>query len=230
MTSLSRINPFTDPRLAAQYDPWYADRLGATMDRLQKQLVLRMAAPCPGECALDVGTGTGNYACTLARRGLQVIGVDPSAAMLGIARRKAEPVTWQLGAAENLPYRDASFPLVISVTALEFVRDVGQALAEMYRVLKPGGRLVVGTLNARGPWGEFYGRLALDPASPFHHARLLTAEAFTQELGRLGTVSWSSAGFVPPSGRGLRVASILERWGRTFCRSQGALLVGRVNK
>jgi ubiquinone/menaquinone biosynthesis C-methylase UbiE len=230
MTLHPAVNPFEDVRTAQEYDPWYAERLGATVDRLQKALVLKMARPRPGERALDVGTGTGNYAGALAARGLEVTGIDPSGAMLAEARAKPQPVTWLQGAAESLPCEDGSYDLVVSVTALEFMADPRLALGEMYRVLRPGGRMVVGTLNARGPWGELYARLGQDPASPYHYATLYTAERFEALLAALGDVRWSSAVFVPPSGRGLAVAGLLETMGRTFRRDQGALLVGRVNK
>jgi ubiquinone/menaquinone biosynthesis C-methylase UbiE len=223
-------NPFEDVRTANAYDPWYAERLGAAVDRLQKALVMRLARPRPGEHALDVGTGTGNYACALAARGLRVTGLDPSEAMLAVARSKPQPVSWQQGAAEDLPYQEGSFDLVVSVTALEFMADPGRALAELFRVLAPGGRMVVGTLNAAGPWGELYARLGQDPASPFHDARLSSAASFVAALSLFGPVRWSSAVFVPPSGRGLALAGLCERWGQAFERDRGALLVGRVDR
>lgn len=230
MTPSSRINPFRDTRVAQEYDPWYADRLGATVDRLQKALVFRMARPRAGERALDVGTGTGNYACALARLGLRVTGIDASEAMLSVARAKPEPVTWQQGSAEHLPYEDASFHLVISVTALEFFTDPAPAISEMVRVLAPGGRLVVGTLNARGPWGEMYAAVGRDPASPFHYARLYTSEDLLALLAPYGPVTWCSAVFVPPTGKGLALAGIRERFGQALQRDRGALLVGRIDK
>jgi len=230
VTSSSRTNPFRDTRVAQEYDPWYADRLGATVDRLQKALVLKLARPRAGERALDVGTGTGNYACALARLGLRVTGIDASEAMLSVARAKREPVTWQQGDAEHLPFEDASFHLVVTVTALEFFADPEHAIGEMVRVLAPGGRLVVGTLNARGPWGEMYAAVAKDPASPFHHARLYTSEELITLLAPYGPVSWSSAVFVPPTGKGLAFAGIRERFGQALQRDRGALLVGRIDK
>lgn len=170
MTSPSRINPFRDTRVAREYDPWYADPIGATVDRLQKALVFRIAQPRAGERALDVGTGTGNYACALARLGLRVTGIDASEAMLSVARAKPEPVMWQQGSAEHLPCEDASFRLVISVTALEFFADPERAIAEMVRVLAPGGGWwwARSTPEDRGarcmhPWARIRPRLSTTP-------------------------------------------------------------------
>jgi ubiquinone/menaquinone biosynthesis C-methylase UbiE len=188
VTGGSRPNPFEDLRTAGTYDAWYAERLGATVDSLQKSLVMRLARPLPGERALDVGTGTGNYACALAAHGLRVTALDASEAMLSVARHKPQTVDWQQGTAEDLPYEQGSFGLVVSVTALEFMADPGRALQEMFRVLAPGGRMVVGTLNAAGPWGELYARRAQDPASPFYSARLFSAASFVQALSTLGSL------------------------------------------
>jgi ubiquinone/menaquinone biosynthesis C-methylase UbiE len=230
-----RANPFENPAHARSYDPWYETPLGAAMDRAQKRLVWRLARPVPGETALDVGTGTGQYACELAHRGLHVTGRDPSEAMLAVARAKGCQVAWEHGSAESLPYEDGRFDLVLSVTALEFMADRERALAEMWRVTASGGRLVIGTLNAASPWGRLYAQLAQDEATAFYGARLLTPVQFLALLARLGRVQWgsghcSSAGFLPPSGQGLAWAGAREAWGRRFRRRQGALLVGRVDK
>ena len=233
-TDSDRHNPFAQPEHAQGYDVWYATPLGAAMDRAQKSLVWQLAQPKAGESALDVGTGTGNYACELAQRGLQVVGRDPSEAMLAVARQKPCDVTWERGVAEELPYADGRFDLVLSVTALEFMADPEQALAEMVRVAKPGGRVVIGTLNTASPWGALYAQQAADPASPFYGANLYTPERFAVLLshasnGHSTSARWSSAGFVPPSGRYLAWADLLEAWGRRFRKRQGALLVGRID-
>lgn len=104
------------------------------------------AAIGPGQRVLDVGCGTGVLARAAAERvgpqGL-VVGLDPNAQMLAVARRKPSGVVWQSGAAEALPFDDASFDAVVSQFALMFVESTSVAIAEMLRVLRPGGRLAV---------------------------------------------------------------------------------------
>ena len=225
-----RYNPFTAPALAASYDAWFETPLGRVVDRLERDLIYRLARPRAGERALDVGTGTGHYACELARRGLRVVGCDPSAAMLQEARAKGAPVTWQEGRAEALPFADGTFDLVLAVTTLEFVEEPQRALAEMVRVAAPGGRVVVATLNAVSSWGRAYLAEAQRQETPFRYAHLLTPGEFLALLRPFGRPRWSSAVFIPPSGRGLAWADLLEGLGRTFARGRGALLVGRIEK
>lgn len=224
------VNPFADKMQAADYDSWYETSLGRMADRLQGALVERMAQPRSGERVLDVGTGTGHYAVRLAARGLHVAGVDASESMLALARAKTAAVEWRQAEAEHLPFPDDSFDLVLAVTLLEFVPDPLQALAEMRRVAAPGGRLVLGVLNAHSVWGRFYRAQAQQMETPFRHAHLFTPAEFVTMLRHFGSVRWCSALFVPPSGRGLWAASLLEWLGRWFWRGHGALLVGRIDR
>ncbi|MCL8209143.1 MAG: class I SAM-dependent methyltransferase [Actinomycetia bacterium] len=111
----------------------------------------RALAVRPGQRVLDVGCGTGVVTRDLARdagpRG-EVVGLDPSVGMLAAARRAprhpaAAPIQWVEGYGENLPFPDASFDRVTAQFSLRNMMDWRRGLAEMRRVLRPGGRLVV---------------------------------------------------------------------------------------
>jgi demethylmenaquinone methyltransferase/2-methoxy-6-polyprenyl-1,4-benzoquinol methylase len=97
----------------------------------------------PGARALDVATGTGDLAIELARRGAEVTGLDFSEPMLELARRKAPGIEWVRGNALELPYGDGEFDAVTVGFGARNFADLGQGLAEMARVAKPGGRVVV---------------------------------------------------------------------------------------
>jgi ubiquinone/menaquinone biosynthesis C-methylase UbiE len=224
------LNPFVQSAVAAEYDAWFTTPMGRVVDTLEKRLIMRLAWPVAGERALDVGTGTGHYACELAWRGLQVTGLDPSVSMLQIAGAKSSSVTWQDGSAASLPYAEGSFDLVLSVTALEFMPDPIQAVSEMMGVLRPGGRLVVAVLNRASPWGRAYIAESQQVETPYSHAHFYEPREFAALLAQRGRPTWSSAVFFAPSGRGMWAAGALECLGHVCCRGRGALLVGRIDK
>ena len=123
-----------------------ADKSPAIADQWQSVL-LRLVEGAPGKRALDVGTGTGQFATYLARDGFAVTAIDLSPAMITTARRLAAAeqldIDFQTGDAERLPFDDHSFDVVVSRNLLWTLPRPHQALLEWRRVLKPGGRLVL---------------------------------------------------------------------------------------
>lgn len=216
--------------VAEFYDSWFGTALGNAVDALEKDLLYELAAPHPGERVLEVGAGTGHFALDLAQRGLTVVGLDLSAPMLAVARSKDAMAHWLRGDAAALPLSTAAFDLVMSVTALEFVADPTLAMKEMWLRVRPGGRLVLGVLNALSPWARARRRESQRQETPFSHAHFFYPWEFVGLLRRLGRVAWSSSVFVGPEGAGLRSAWRLERLGRLWLRPFGALLMGRVVK
>ncbi len=105
----------------------------------------------PGQRVLDVACGTGVLACTAAARvgsAGSAVGLDVNPEMLAVARGKPVPVEWVEGRAEALPFPDASFDAVVSQFGMMFFEDRAGALRQMYRVLRPGGRLAVAVCDA----------------------------------------------------------------------------------
>ena len=100
----------------------------------------------PGQHVLDVACGTGALARAAAERvgpsGL-VVGLDPNPDMLAVARHKRPAIEWRDGRAESLPFADERFDAVVSQFGFMFFEDKSEALREMMRVLRPGGRLAV---------------------------------------------------------------------------------------
>jgi ubiquinone/menaquinone biosynthesis C-methylase UbiE len=140
--------------LARRYDAWYATPLGAWADQHETEAVFRLLEPRPGERLLDLGTGTGRYAQEAARRGARVVGIDPSPGMLAVARGRVagQPVDLICAGAARLPFPDRSFDAILAMTSLCFVSDPVAVLREAARMLKPGGRLVLGELNRWSLW------------------------------------------------------------------------------
>ncbi len=128
-------------RLARRYDRRWAGyvrkSVRATLGRL----------PLAGsERLLDIGCGTGTLLHSLARRypGLRLVGVDLCGPMVQAARRKtAGAVHYVIADAGRLPFAAGRFDVVVTSSAFHYWRDPGRCVAEMRRVLRPGGRLVV---------------------------------------------------------------------------------------
>jgi SAM-dependent methyltransferase len=132
---------------AARYDAWYHTPRGAWIGEREFALLARSLAPRPGEMLLDVGCGTGHFTRLFAQRtSVRVVGIDPSLDWLRFAAaQRTAGEDYVAGRGERLPFRDASFDLVIAVTSLCFIRAQEDALREIVRVTRR--RLALGLLN-----------------------------------------------------------------------------------
>jgi ubiquinone/menaquinone biosynthesis C-methylase UbiE len=136
---------------ALEYEPLWESQLAPAQSR-----VMRLASLKPGERVLDVACGTGLISFAAARivgPGGHVVGVDISGEMVECARRRAQQhvvpqATFERMDAEKLELADASFDAVLCGLGLMYMPDPAQALREMRRVLRPGGRIAVAV------WGE----------------------------------------------------------------------------
>jgi ubiquinone/menaquinone biosynthesis C-methylase UbiE len=121
---------------------------------------------CPRGQVLDVGCGTGLLATRLAGAGYDVTAVDPSEGMLEFLRGRAPGIDSVQGSGAALPFADDTFDLVLSVAVMHHIADpdeVGRALAEMVRVAKPSGRILVWDHNPRNPyWTSLMARVPQD--------------------------------------------------------------------
>ncbi|MDP9206422.1 MAG: class I SAM-dependent methyltransferase, partial [Gemmatimonadota bacterium] len=159
----------------------------ATLDRLPS---------IRGRRVLDAGCGTGWYAAQLLARGARVAGIDGSKRMLSYARARFGRQTWGGGGggaasddglllaagdlSSALPFRSASFEVVVSPLVLHYIRDWTPALSELARVLIPGGRLVFSTHH------------------PAHEAQRLAADGFAVRYDEIQLVEeeWEEIGQV----------------------------------
>jgi len=134
----------------------------------------------PGSKALDVATGTGDLAIELASRGASVVGSDFSEGMLEVARRKSPALTWEQGNALALPYEDDSFDAATVGFGARNFADLPRGLAEMTRVVRPGGRVVVLEITTpqKPPLSRFFA-LWFDRVVPLLGKLAAEPEAYT---------------------------------------------------
>ena len=133
----------------------------------------------PGDRVLDACCGTGDLAVAALRAGATVTGLDFSERMLERARRKSAEIEWVQGDAEQLPFEDASFDAATVGFGVRNLADLERGLAELRRVLRPGGRVAI--LEITRPSGllaPFY-RLWFDGFVPLLGKALPGGSAYT---------------------------------------------------
>ncbi|MFC0714111.1 demethylmenaquinone methyltransferase [Cellulomonas biazotea] len=158
---MSRASLEKDPRDVARMFDAVARRYDVTndvislgQDRAWRKATLSALGAQPGETVLDLAAGTGTSAEPLADAGVRVVACDLSLGMLEVGKRRRPDLAFVAGDALHLPFADASFDAVTMSFGLRNVSDVPGALAELLRVTRPGGRLVVCEFS-RPTWKPF---------------------------------------------------------------------------
>ena len=127
------------------------------------EAVVGMAAISPGQDVIDLACGTGNAALLAAGRGARLVGIDASARLLEIARSRARAqgvdVDFREGDLLELPLADGTADVVLSVFGVIFASDPAQALHEVERVLRPGGRVLLSAWIPAGPIDAMLGAM-----------------------------------------------------------------------
>lgn len=125
--------------VAPRYD-LMNDMMSFGIHRLWKRRLVELVNPQAGEQVVDLAGGTGDIAARIAQRGCQVVVIDPSEGMMAAGRqRNLEGVSFQQGTGELIPLADQSVDRLTISFGIRNVTDMEKSLAEIYRVLKPGG-------------------------------------------------------------------------------------------
>jgi len=139
----------------------------------QRRQVLQVLKIAPGERVLDIGSGPGLLAYDMAiaaGENGRVCGIDASRSMVAMASARCAAQPWtefRMADASKLPYPDRSFDAAVSTQVYEYIADIPAALAELYRVLRPGGRAVILDTD--------YGSLVIHTEDAARMARVLSA-------------------------------------------------------
>lgn len=131
---------------------------GARLGNFHQRLVLSMLARIQGKKILEVGTGTGRFAATLAEKGACVTGVDISEKMLKLARKRCAgivcetPVEFIQANVNALPLPSNYFNSVLCINTIQLLPSIKEALSEIGRLMKPRGRLLFNFPNLVSPY------------------------------------------------------------------------------
>ncbi|ADT83640.1 class I SAM-dependent methyltransferase [Thermococcus barophilus] len=215
-------------KIAYRYDAWYQTKVGQYVDRTEKRLIFSMIKTKRGR-ALDLGCGTGNYTLELYRRGFDVIGVDLSQEMLKIAKAKIPDVLFIRANAYNLPFKKEAFDLVLSVTMFEFIHEPEKVLNEIYRILKLGGEVVIGTMNGKSLWFLFKRVKSLFVETAYRYARFYTSKELESLLANAGfsDVESKSVIFFPSFFPFVGIAEKVDRKVNKKLKNLGAFIAVR---
>jgi len=162
------------------------DQPGNDLIELEEPVVRPLLSALPDGVVLDAACGTGRHAGWLAVAGRAVIGVDGSEAMLAAARARLDSsVDLRHGDLTALPVDDGSCAGAVCALALSHVADLGPAVRELGRVLRPGGRLIVsnphpfatGVLGWRAVFTDADGQRRMIPEYPHLHGAYIAAFA-----------------------------------------------------
>jgi SAM-dependent methyltransferase len=198
-----------DP-LASVYDEWF-DKDGELIFSIEVRAFQEILNSLPHPW-VEIGAGSGRFMHAL---GID-IGLDPSARLLEIAQKRG--VTTFLGKGERQPFDTASFGTAFLIVTFCFVQSPLDVLSETYRVLQPGGKVVLGLVLKESPWGKFYEKKKKEGHRFYKYAvfysydetvALLEKAGFTvervvstlfQKPGRVEQVELPRDGFYPAAG------------------------------
>jgi len=226
--------------IARYYDAWYETPVGVWADRIETAIIFDMLNLHAGEHLLDLGTGTARMALEIAHQGVQVTGVDASSEMLRVAQGRLlhhqadDHVRLVHGDMTSLPFPDKSFDAVLTVTTFCFVANPQRVVCEAARVLRPGGRLVIGELNRWSLWSLLRHIEGLLRPTLFQSARFLGIVCLHRMVRHAGLHcrQWRGVLHLPPinSHAFLHCLDPLERFAQRWTQAVGAFIALEVSR
>ncbi len=148
------MNVFLKPDVAKEYDAYYNTEIGKKVNDIEEKLIVDLIKNIPKTKMLELGCGTGHWTNIFTNCGFDVTAIDISDEMLKYTEQKQINAKFIKADSRNIPFPDNSFSVVSFITMIEFIEDQDKVFEEIYRVLKPGGHLVLGCLNKYSEIGK----------------------------------------------------------------------------
>lgn len=201
------------------YTRWRTTTLGRVTEALEQRRILDLVGPLKGQRVLDLGSGDGLLTAALATQAALAVGIDIDRSMLLAAMARTEhrqppSARFVRGRLEQLPFRDATFDVVVAVTVLCLVSDQTFAVREAARVLRPGGRMVIGDLGRWSAWAARRRIKGWCGSRLWRSAHFSSAADLTRLLERAGLTVEAVRGSVyyPPLGLLAQPLARLDHW------------------
>lgn len=170
---MPKIEPFE--RYLSQYEDWFEQNRFAFQSEIE---AVRRHLPDRGR-GIEIGVGSGLFAEQFGIR----YGIEPSKKMRSKAAKRGVNVVE--GVAEKLPFEDSFYDYALMVTTICFLDDIKKSINEAYRIVKPGGKLIIGLVDKNSPIGKLYKKFKQDNVF-YRHATFYTTDevvAFMKQTG-----------------------------------------------
>jgi len=227
--------------LAEKYADWYQTERGSYVGEIEYLCLAEHIGDCSGKKIIEVGSGTGFFLRKFAQDAEEAVGFDLTPGMLEAGRKIAAAKKIKINfiqgnVLDGLPFRDNYFDIVYSNSMIEFFnkdKEANKVLTEMWRLLKPGGKFVIGVLNKESSWA--YKRTAelLEKDSIFSINQFYKWNEFQELMSDFGEVKMETTLFVPPyfnKKEDFEWFKDLEAEFKKRYPKRGALIVGSVVK
>ncbi len=188
------MNIFLKADIAQKYDAYYNTLSGKKLNEIEEKLIAEFLKEIPKSEMLELGCGTGHWTNFFVNHGFNVTATDISDEMLKFAKLKNIEAEFIKADSQNIPFPDNSFSVVSSITMLEFVNDQDKVINEIYRVLKPGGWLILGCLNKFSELGK-----NKENDETFKDAKFLSIEELNNKLRLFGNPKIKSGVYFSPA-------------------------------
>ena len=228
-------------QLAEKYSDWYRTDRGSYVGENEYSCLAGHIGDCSGKKIIEVGCGTGYFLRKFALDADETVGFDLTAGMLEAGRKIAAEKNIDINfiqgdVLEGIPFEDNYFDIVYSNSMLEFFEpgeEVDRVLDEMWRILTPGGKMVIGVLNSKSTWAYKRTAETIEKDTIFSQGKFYSWEEVGQMLNKFGEFKLESTLFVPPYVREKKDFDWFKNLEPEFEKrfpKRGALIVGSVVK